>query len=445
MRAYPSLSLPGSPDGGTAAGRLAILSMHTSPLAQAGTGDGGGMNVYVRELATSLARSGVVCDIFTRAESPHQPETVTVEPGFTVHNVAAGPLEPVAKESLAELLTEWTEQVGRRISQLERSGRAFSALHANYWLSGVAGHTLKHELDLPLLVTFHTLDRVKADGKSSGSMFAEPARRSAAEAEIIGCADAVLASCRVEEDQLVGLYGAQRSRIVRVAPGVQHAFFAPGDRRQARKAIGLDPDDQVILFVGRIQPLKGPSLAVETVAALPRQVGRLRSRASNRSKMPTLVLIGGPSGPEGEAELDRVRLAVDAHGLGDSVRIVEPQPHEMLSTFYRAADVCLVTSRSESFGMVALEAAACATPVVAAAVGGLTTIVVDGETGFLVARRSAEDFAEPVARLLDDPEHAARIGRRASSKAKAYTWRRAANQLWEKVELVTGAELVACG
>lgn len=445
MRAYPAGSLPGSTGGGGMSGRLAILSMHTSPLAQAGTGDGGGMNVYVRELATSLARSGVVCDVFTRAESPHQPATVTVEPGFKVHNVVAGPSEPVAKESLVELVGEWTEQVARRISQLEHSGEPFSALHANYWLSGVAGHTLKHELELPLLVTFHTLDRVKADAGSGGSMFGEPARRSAAEAEVIGCADALLASCRVEEDQLVGLYGAERSRIVRVAPGVQHAFFAPGDRRQARKAVGLDPDDPVILFVGRIQPLKGPSLAVETVAELHRRVGPLTPGVSQTSKPPTLVIIGGPSGPQGEEELDRVRRALAIHGLADFVRIVEPQPHERLSTFYRAADVCLVTSRSESFGMVALEAAACATPVVAAAVGGLTTIVVDGETGFLVARRSPEDFAEPVARLLGDSEHAARIGRRASSRAKAYTWRRAASQLWEKVETLTGAELVACG
>ena len=445
MKAYQPPSSTGLPGWVETAGRLAILSMHTSPLAQAGTGDGGGMNVYVRELATSLARSGVVCDVFTRAESPNQPATVTVEPGFNVHNVTAGPLKPVAKESLPELLGEWTQRVGQRISQLERSGGAFSALHANYWLSGVAGHTLKHELELPLLVTFHTLDRVKADAESSGSAFGEPERRSASESEIIGCADALLASCLVEEDQLVGLYGAERSRIVRVAPGVQHAFFAPGDRRQARKAVGLDPDAQVILFVGRIQPLKGPSLAVDTLAALHRRAAHMRPGVAEKSKKPTLAIIGGPSGPQGEAELDRVRRAVEAHRLDGFVRIVEPQPHEMLSTFYRAADVCLVTSRSESFGMVALEAAACATPVVAAAVGGLTTVVVDGETGFLVARRTPEDFAEPVSRLLDDPEHAARIGRRASSRAKAYTWRRAASQLWERVESLTGAELVACG
>jgi D-inositol-3-phosphate glycosyltransferase len=417
--------------------RLAILSMHTSPLAQPGTGDGGGMNVYVRELATALARSGVSCEVFTRAEHRSGPEVVPVEPGFHVHHVPAGPLGPVPKESLPDLVEEWTAAVGRRLERLDMEGRPVAALHANYWLSGIAGHTLKHQLEMPLLVTFHTLDRVKADASPEAISYSEPARRASAEAAIGGCADAVLASCSVEADQLIDLYGADPQRIALVAPGVEHAYFAPGDQRQARRAVGLDEDEPVVLFVGRIQPLKGPSVAVEALGAL-REFGGRAARA-------TLVLIGGPSGPQGEQELAEMRRAVAAHGLAGRVRLLPPQSHDMLSTFFRAADACVVPSHSESFGLVALEAAACGVPVVAAAVGGLTTIVQDGETGFLVEGRDPLEFAKPLSAILNDQELAVRLGRRAAARSKAYTWRRAASRLWSRVGELTRSELVACG
>jgi D-inositol-3-phosphate glycosyltransferase len=417
--------------------RLAILTMHTSPLAQPGTGDGGGMNVYVRELATALARAGVACEVFTRAEDRTAPAVVSVEPGFRVHHVPAGPLEPVAKEFLPDLVGEWTEAVGRRLERLEAEGSPVAALHANYWLSGVAGHRLKHQLELPLLVTFHTLDRVKADASPEAISFAEPARRALAEAEIVGCSDAVLASCTVEADQLVDLYGADPSRIALVAPGVQHAFFGPGDRGQARRAVGLPAAAPVVLFVGRIQPLKGPSIAVEALAAV-REMGGRAGRAS-------LVIVGGPSGPHGGDELAAVHRAMAAHGLDGAVRLLPPQPHEMLSTYFRAADVCVVPSHSESFGLVALEAAACGVPVVAAAVGGLTTIVQDGETGFLVDGRDPADFAKPLAAIIGDDELAGRLGQRAIARSRAYTWRRAGAHLWDRVVDLTRSELVACG
>ena len=246
--------------------RLAVLSMHTSPLAQPGTGDGGGMNVYVRELASALARLGVACEVFTRADDPALPETISVEPGFRVHHVPAGPVTPVPKESLPDLVAWWTAGVGDRLARLDASGSPVDAIHANYWLSGMAGHTLKHELNLPLLVTFHTLDRVKADASPEELFASEPARRAQAEAEVVGCADAVLASCSVEASQLVQLYGADPERIAIVAPGVDHAFFGPGDQAQARRAVGLDGAGPVVLFAGRIQPLKGLTVAVEALA-----------------------------------------------------------------------------------------------------------------------------------------------------------------------------------
>ncbi len=413
--------------------RLAVLSMHTSPLAQPGTGDGGGMNVYVRELSAALARSGVECEVFTRTESVDSPPVVDVEPGFRVHHVPAGPRCPVAKEHLPELVGAWTRGVGARLASLAASGRPVEAIHANYWLSGIAGHALKHQLDLPLLVTFHTLDRVKADFSPEEISSEEPARRAEAEAAVVGCADAIVASCSVEANQLVELYGADPERIVIVAPGVDHAFFSPGDQAQARRALGLRADVPVVLFAGRIQPLKGLTVAVDALAAV-REEGE-----------GTLVVLGGPSGPHGEEEVAEVKRRVAAHRLQGAVTLLPPQRHEILSTFYRASDVCVVPSHSESFGLVALEASACGIPVVASAVGGLTTLVDDGRTGFLVEGRSAGDYARPLAALLGDPALARRFGRAGAERAGAYTWQAAAAALWDRVEDLTSAVLVACG
>ncbi len=415
---------------------LAILSMHTSPLAQPGTGDGGGMNVYVRELASAMARSGVRCEVFTRADDPSVPAVRDVEPGFRVHHVPAGPLAPVVKEQLPDLVDEWADGVRSCLERLGAAGRPVEAIHANYWLSGSAGHRLKHELDVPLLSTFHTLDRVKAELSPEAISAAEPARRTRAEAEIMGCSDVILASCTVEADQLVELYGAQRDRIEIVAPGVDHAIFGVGDQRQARRAISFPAADPMVLFVGRIQPLKGLPVVVEALAGVAAGGGRLAST--------TLVVVGGPSGPSGAGELARIDDAVRRHGLSDRVRLVAPQPHEMLSTYFRAADVCVVPSRSESFGLVALEAAACGIPVLASAVGGLTTIVDDGTTGYLLDPHDPHAWAARLAELLGEPTRAAGIGRAGSRRARDYTWTRAARVLRDRADDLVSRELVAC-
>ena len=420
---------------------LAVLSMHTSPLAQPGTGDGGGMNVYVRELATALARTGVRCDVYTRSSSPHLAAVVAVEPGLHVHHVAAGPTAPVAKEDLAQLVPAFTRGVLTRMT----TGHPADAIHANYWLSGLAGHSLKHELDLPLVSTFHTLDRVKAEVDLSEN----EERRSQAELEVMGCSDAILASCDDEVAQLVRLYRAEASRIEVVPLGVDHAFFAPNPaslraasppraaRGQARRALGLPEDGRLVLFVGRIQPLKGLEVAVRALA-------ELSGAGPARGPEPSLVVVGGPSGPAGVAEVERMHDLVHRLGLGRRVRFVAPQPHELLSTFYRAADVCIVPSRSESFGLVALEAAACGTPVVASAVGGLTSLVRDGETGLLVDSRDPRRFAEALATLLDDDELAAEMGRRAARHARGYTWPLAAGRLRRLYAKLTARQLVEC-
>jgi D-inositol-3-phosphate glycosyltransferase len=421
--------------------RLAILSLHTSPLAQPGAGDNGGMNVYVRELASAVARSGADCDVFTRASSPDQPAVVEVEPGLRVHHVRAGPEAPMAKEALVEVVAEFTDRVltamtsasGLRLS--EEEGGPFEAVHANYWLSGLSGHIIKHELDLPLLCTFHTLDRVKAEAGPEEVEADMPHRRAEAEAAIIACSDAVLASCSVEAEQIIGLYGANPDRVRIVPLGVDHAFFAPGERSQARRALGLPAGGPLLLFVGRIQPLKGADVAVQVLAEL---IG------DGTGDPPTLVVVGGPSGPRGEDSYRELTELADRTGVAERVRFVPPQPHEVISTYYRAADVCLVPSRSESFGLVALEAGACGTPVVASNVGGLTTLVDHGRTGFLVERREPSDFADYVRRILADPGAAATMSARAAAQALEYSWKDAADRLAALHEELASGHLVEC-
>ncbi len=419
--------------------RLAVLSLHTSPLAQPGTGDGGGMNVYVRELAAALARSGAACDVFTRAWSPDLPAVVQVEPGLRVHHVPAGPLTTLPKEALPAVVDEFTQGVLARMASpgtfgLGEEDGPFTSVHANYWLSGLSGHVIKHELGLPLVCTFHTLDRVKAESMPEEVEADMPHRRAEAEASIIECSDAVLASCSVEAEQIASLYGADPDRIRIVPLGVDHAFFGPGHRPQARRALGLPLDGRLLLFVGRIQPLKCADCAVETLAEL-RQPGDEPYR---------LVVVGGPSGPHGEKSLQGLIDLADARGVRDRVHLIDPQPHELLSSYYRAADVCIVPSRSESFGLVALEAAACGTPVVASAVGGLTTLVDHGRTGFLVEDPTPERYAAAVRRVFDAPLVAERLSTASVLRARRYTWRAAAGALLDLHDELASGRLVEC-
>ncbi len=417
--------------------RLAVLSFHTSPLVQPGVGDSGGMNVYVRELVSALAQAGVSCDVYTRTWSDDLAPEVVVEPGFRVLHVDAGPRSDVAKEELAALVPDFTDGV---VDHIRRSGDV-DAIHANYWLSGVAGHIAKHRLSLPLVSTFHTLARVKAE-----AALAEPGGqpRATAEAEVIACSDAILANGEEEAEELRRHYDAPPQRIEVVPPGVDHAFFSPGDRDGARAALGwAEPgrisavggrraaQHPVLLFVGRIQPLKGLDVAVATLAELDRGDAEL-------------VVVGGPSGAEGDAELARVHeLAADL-GVARQVRFVEPQPHHLLSTWYRAADVVLVPSRSESFGLVALEAAACGRPVVAAAVGGLRTVIDHGHTGFLVEDRHPRAYAARVVDILDDAGLAARLGTAAATRAGGYTWSTTAARLRRLYADLAARQLVQC-
>lgn len=377
------------------------------------------MNVYVRELVSSLAQAGIDCTVFVRRWRNDLAPEIAVEPGFRVVHVEAGdPALP--KEALADTVPVYTEAVLARLRD-----DPTDVIHANYWLSGVAGHSLKHELELPLVSTFHTLARVKAETGDD-----EPQRRVDAEAEVIACSDAIVASCSAEAAQLTSLYGADPARVELVPPGVDHAFFSPGDRRGARAALGLGAHP-VLLFVGRIQPLKGLDVAVRALAELGRPDA-------------TLVVVGGASGADGDEEVARVHNLVKELELTDQVRFVPPQPHHLLSTYYRAADVCLVPSRSESFGLVALESTACGTPVVAAAVGGLRTLVEHGRTGFLVESRDPADFAAATEKILGDRDVALAMATAGAARARNYTWSTTAARLRRVYADLTTRSLVDC-
>lgn len=405
--------------------RVAMISLHTSPLLQPGSGDSGGMNVYVREVASALAQAGIECTTYTRADRPGLSYEVAVEPGHRVVHVPAGPFD-LPKEALPDQLDAFTAGVLDHI----RTASPTDVIHGNYWLSGVVGHRLKHELNIPLVSTFHTLARVKAEG---GDL--EPEWRDRAEADVIGCSDAICVSCPEEERQFRRLYGDPAGRIEIVPPAVEHAFFAPGDRNGARRAVGLPTDRPVVLFIGRIQPLKAPDLAIRALAQVTQHPDAL------------LVIVGGASGNEGDQALaETMRLAHDL-GVGDRVRFVAPQPHHILSSWYRAADLVVVPSRSESFGLVALEAAACGIPVVASAVGGLLNIVHDGVTGLLVDGRDPERYARALTQVLGDPTAAAAMGAAAAERARRFTWAFTAARLrrvYTDLAAQSVPELVTC-
>lgn len=403
---------------------VAVLCLHTSPLHQPGSGDGGGLNVYVRELTAALAHHGVSCEVFTRRTERSQPETVDVEPGVRVTHIDAGG-PALAKDDLPAVVGVFADRVGEHLMR-----RPVDAIHAHYWLSGMAGHELKHRLDIPLAVTFHTLGRVKT---STGDR--EPNHRGEAEQQVIDCADAVFTSGDAEAALLGSLYEIPPERVHVLTPGVDRAMFAPGQRHAARAAIGLPPGP-VLLFVGRLQPLKGAELAVATLAAT-----RAGTPAGSDAQ---LVIVGGPSGPEGHATLARLRSMADELGLAGCVRFVDPLPHHLLSTYYRAADVCLVPSRSESFGLVALEAAACGTPVVASDVGGLRDNVAEGRTGFLVAGRDSDAFARRVSDILSDPLLGLRLGDAGSRRAERFSWLASAAAARDALDAAARHELVAC-
>jgi D-inositol-3-phosphate glycosyltransferase len=398
--------------------RIAAISLHTSPLDQPGTGDSGGMNVYIRSVADRLADRGVAVDVLTRCAGRGVPEAEQVDPLTRVIQVNAGPCAPVPKGDLTRFLPRFEAGI---LARAEAEG-PYDLVHAHYWLSGRVGLAAAERWGVPLVVSFHTLGAVKNRALAGGEA-PEPRRRLAGEREAIRLADRIMAPTPAEAAHLVELYGAAPSRIRIVPPGVDGDVFAPRPKEEARLRLGLD-GRRVVLFVGRLQPLKGPDVAIRTAAEAFR-------REPDRTGDVALVVIGGPSGAKGPSYVEGLRRLADAEGIGERVVFLDPRPHEELPWVYSAADALLMPSRSESFGLAALEAQACGVPVVAASVGGLRYVVEDGVSGFLVGGHDPRDHAGRLLAVLGDQELAANLARGARARASRFTWETTTEGLME--------------
>ncbi|WP_254920539.1 D-inositol-3-phosphate glycosyltransferase [Blastococcus mobilis] len=394
---------------------MATLSVHTSPLDQPGAGDAGGMNVYIVEASRRLADRGIEVDIFTRATSSDLPPVVEMSPGVTVRHVSAGPFEGLGKEELPAQLCAFTAAVLREEAQHEPG--YYDVVHSHYWLSGQVGWLARDRWSVPLIHTAHTLAKVKNEALADGDR-PEPRARVIGEEQVVAEADRLIANTDEEARQLVRLYGADPARTLVVPPGVDLDRFAPGDRRAARRALGIADDAIVLLFVGRIQPLKAPDVLLHAAAQLLADEPTLRDRLE-------VHVVGAPSGSGLEAPQQLDKLAADL-GIADRVVFHPPQPPERLADHYRAADVTVVPSHNESFGLVALEAQACGTPVVAAAVGGLRTAVRDGVSGVLVDGHDPRDYTAAVRAVLGRRELLSHGARR---HAGLFSWDRTADAL----------------
>lgn len=387
-----------------------MISMHTSPLEQPGTGDAGGLNVYVLEVARRLAERGVGVDIFTRATSAHDPAGVELAPGLTVRSVPAGPSGPVDKHTLERYVCPFIFGILR--TEADKDEGYYDLVHGHYWLSGRAGLAVAHRWGVPLVQSMHTLAKVKNCSLGAGET-PEPDFRLHGEDQLVRAADQLVANTPAEADELVRLYGADPCRITTVSPGVDLRRFTPGPRGAALERIGLPPDAAVLLFVGRLQPHKAPDLLVRAAAELAHRRPDLAERLR-------VVVVGGDSGPRGAAA--GLRELGHSLGLGSALRIDAPQDRTRLVDYYRAASLTVVPSRSESFGLVAAESQACGTPVVASNVGGLPVTVRDGVTGMLVSGHSATDYAAVIRRLLDNPGLREELGTAGVRHAAAMGW-----------------------
>jgi D-inositol-3-phosphate glycosyltransferase len=382
--------------------RVAILSVHTCPLAAPGGKETGGMNVYVRETARELARMGVQVDVFTRSQSPTIPRVVAMGHGARVVHLTAGVRAPMRREAIHGHLGEF-------VAGLERFRRAegidYDILHAHYWLSGVAGLALREKWGAPLVQMFHTLGRLKNTVAQSPDEV-EPELRIAEESRIVANADRIVAANVVERAHLVWHYQADAERVEVIPCGVDTEMFRPLARSAAKDLLELGPEP-LLLYVGRLQPIKGLETLLE---------------AMTRLDGATLLIIGGDQDEPENSHGVALREQVKSLKLERRVRFLGAQPQRRLRLFYAAADATVMPSYYESFGMVALEAMACGCPVVASSVGGLTTTIQDGVTGHLVPEGNPAALAERLARLLADEEARTRLGREAARWAEAHRW-----------------------
>ncbi|WP_328816273.1 D-inositol-3-phosphate glycosyltransferase [Nonomuraea cypriaca] len=400
--------------------RVATISMHTSPLEQPGTGDAGGMNVYIVESAKRLAQLGVEVEIFTRATARDLPPVAELAPGVFVRHLTAGPYEEMDRADLPGQLCAFLSEVLRTEAMYD-PGR-YDVIHSHYWLSGQVGWLAKERWGVPLVHTMHTMAKVKNLLLAEGDR-PEPRARVVGEEQVVEVADRLVANTVDEAQELISLYGAPEQRVAVVNPGVNLTVFQPASQGAARRRLGLPQDAHVLLFVGRIQPLKAPDVLLRAASRMLIDDPGLRGRL-------VVACVGGPSG-NGLARPSLLADLAAELGISDVVRLVPPAAQEELADWYRAASVTVVPSYSESFGLVALESQACGTPVAAAAVGGLRTAVRDGISGVLVDDHDPATWADVLRRLLAAPRRREELSAGARAHAAAFGWQATSSRLME--------------
>jgi D-inositol-3-phosphate glycosyltransferase len=405
-------------------GRIATVMVHTSPLDQPGIGDAGGMNIYVLESAQRMAAMGVSVDIFTRRTDASQPDIVEISPGVRVRHFECGH-GSLTKEQLPAHIHGLSKEFLRIVKS-----ENYDAIHSHYWLSGKVAMPAAKELGIPLIHTMHTMARVKnlnlAEGESP-----EPMIRVQGETQVVAAANALIANTDAEAASLVSLYDACPDIVHVVSPGVDLYTFTPGQGRSAaREVVGLPQDAMVVSFVGRIQPHKGPEVLIRATSELVKHSPLLRHKL-------VVNIMGGASGANTD-EVDRLKELSTWLGIDDVVRFEPPVARKDLAQWYRAADLVVVPSYSESFGLVALEAQACGTPVVATAVGGLRTAVADGISGVLVDGHDPKAWSSVIVRLLQEPQRRVLLSMGAIEHASHFGWDATARGTLDIYDLVIG-------
>jgi D-inositol-3-phosphate glycosyltransferase len=406
--------------------RIATLMVHTSPLEQAGLGDAGGMNVYVVENAIKMAKAGVEVDIFTRAATPGLPESVEIAEGVTVRHLEASSFQPLSKEELPSQISALTSSFMHFAESKPKD--YYDIIHSHYWISGQLGWMISERTDIPLVHTMHTMAKVKnlnlADGDSP-----EPLTRAIGEEQVVQAASALIANTDAEAASLVSLYDACPDTVHVVTPGVDLQRFTPGTgKTTARAKLDIADDALLLLFVGRIQPHKGPEVLIRAIAEMLHHSPYLRAKLA-------LVIMGGASG-SGSNEPERLKQLAIFLGVNNVVHFKDPVKRDDLADWYRSADLVCVPSYSESFGLVALEAQACGTPVVATAVGGLRTAVSDGISGSLVDGHDPKAWSAVISRLLAEPQRRLLLSMGAVVHASHFGWERTARRTLDVYDLI---------
>jgi D-inositol-3-phosphate glycosyltransferase len=406
--------------------RIAMLSMHTSPLATLGGKETGGMNVYVRDLTQELSRRGVDVDVYTRSQNPATPRIQPLGERGRVIQIKAGPEQPYNKNLLFNHLAEF--EAGVQV-QAKTERIRYDIIYAHYWLSGLAANTLRRVWHIPFIQMFHTLAEMK-NRVAQTPAERDPVQRVNCEGEIMRFADRLIAATPLEKNQMTWLYGAEANKISIVPPGVDLARFKPMDQRQAREYLGLPPAHQMLLFVGRIQPLKG-------IDTLMRALALAKKREPALARNICVSIIGGDPNPDTEveqAEFERLETLRVELGIGDLVTFLGAKDQDTLVFYYAAAEMVVIPSHYESFGMVALEAMACGTPVIASDVGGLSFNIEDGYNGYRVPNRDPQAMADKIILLLKHRVLRDQLGEQARMWVQRYSWVNIAEELLEVFE-----------